>query len=40
MHHYMTKYQENGTMYVESWIQINLFRICFCFSRKKLALSD
>lgn len=38
MHHYITKYDENGTRYVESWLQINLFGIALCFWRKRIAI--
>lgn len=38
LHHYMTKYYENGKRYVESWIQISIFGICFCFSKKKMEI--
>ena len=30
----MTKYQESGDLCIESWLQINAFGRCFCFSRK------
>lgn len=33
--HHMTKYREDGKQYIESWLQIDLFRRCYCFSRKK-----
>lgn len=33
MHHYITKYWENGALYAEAWLQINLFHWCFCFWR-------
>ena len=33
MHHYLTKYEENGSTYVEAWIQINVFGHCFCIWR-------
>lgn len=35
LHHYLTTYIEDGIKYAESWIQINIFGKCFCFSRKK-----
>lgn len=40
IHHYMTKYTEDGTLWVESWIQLNLFGRCFCFSKRKVALRE
>lgn len=33
--HYITKYDEHGTKYAESWLQINIFGKSFCFWRKK-----
>ena len=38
MHHYITKYEENGKRYAESWMQINLFGRCFCFSKRKMEI--
>lgn len=35
MHHYITIYTENGIRYAESWIQINLFGLSFCFARRR-----
>lgn len=40
IHHYMTKYAEGGTLWAESWIQLNLFGRCYCFSRRKVALRE
>lgn len=39
IHHYLTKYEETGKLYAESWIQINLFGRCFCFSKKRIELT-
>lgn len=36
--HYITKYEENNQLYAESWLQINIFGRCFCFSKKKIKL--
>lgn len=36
IHHYITKFKENGKRYAESWMQINLFGKCFCFSKRKM----
>ncbi|QHM53346.1 hypothetical protein C7M42_00038 [Pediococcus acidilactici] len=33
--HYITKYYEDNNLYVEAWIQFDLFRKTWCFSRKK-----
>lgn len=33
--HYMTKYKENGKCYAESWIQVDIFNKCYCFSKKR-----
>ena len=43
LHHYIAKYsfkKANGTIEnrVESWIQINVFKWCFCFSKKRIKL--
>ena len=38
IHHYITKYVENGTPYAESWIQINLFGRVWCLWRKQINL--
>ncbi|ALC09324.1 hypothetical protein JM48_2118 [Lactiplantibacillus plantarum] len=39
VHHYITKYDENNHSYVESWIQINLFKRCYCLSKRIKQLS-
>ena len=36
MHHYITKYEENGVRYAESWLQINVFGKCYCFAKRKI----
>lgn len=33
MHHYITKYTEDGIRYAEAWIQINILGKSFCFFR-------
>lgn len=38
MHHYITKYEENGVKYAEAWIQINLFGMCLCMWKKKIRI--
>lgn len=38
LHHFLTTYEEDGTRYAEAWIQINIFRWCFCISRRKREL--
>lgn len=38
LHHHITKYEKNGELYVEAWIQINVFGRCFCFSKKKIKI--
>ena len=38
MKHYITKYIQNGIRYAESWMQINLFGKCFCFSKRRIAI--
>lgn len=43
LHHYITHYgaeMPNGKIEnrVESWFQINLFKWCFCISKKRIIL--
>ena len=38
IHHYMTQYEENGEKKVVSWLQINIFGKCFCFSIREKVL--
>jgi hypothetical protein len=38
MHHYITKYWENGIHYAEAWIQINFFNWSFCLWKRKIEL--
>lgn len=38
MKHYITKYEQNGKKYAESWLQINAFGKCFCFSKRRIEL--
>lgn len=40
MKHYITKYTEDGKLYVESWLQINIFGKAFCFSKKKIEINS
>ena len=37
LHHYITKYWDvdENALYVEAWLQLNIFGYCFCFSRRK-----
>lgn len=39
IHHYITKYEEGGKLYAESWIQLNLLGKTFCFSKRKIVIS-
>lgn len=36
--HYITKYEENGKRYAESWIQLNVFGFIRCYSKKRIEL--
>jgi len=36
MKHYITKYVEDGKQVIMSWLQINLFGKCYCFSKRYL----
>ena len=38
MHHYITKYDENGKKYAERWIQLNLLGWAICFSKRIIRL--
>lgn len=38
IHHYITKYRENGVLRVESWFQIDLFGRSWCFSRRRVEI--
>jgi hypothetical protein len=40
MKHYIAKYQENGRLFVEAWLQINFLRWSFCFSRKTIEIKE
>lgn len=40
IHHYITKYEENGILYAEAWMQLNLFEKSICFSKKKIPLNN
>jgi len=35
MHHYITKYTENGKRKAVAWIQINLFGKCLLSAKKR-----
>lgn len=34
LHHHMTKYIADEKQYVTSWLQLNLFGHCWCFSKR------
>ena len=38
--HYITQYRENGKRYAESWMQLNLFGLSWCFSRRKIEIRE
>lgn len=38
MHHYITKFEENGKRYATSWIQVNAFGRAYCFNEKKIEI--
>lgn len=40
LHHYITRYTENGEDIVEAWLQLNIFNWCFCFSRRKKVIKN
>lgn len=35
LNHYITIYGRNGKKYAASWIQLNIFGRCFCFSKRE-----
>ncbi len=39
MRHYITRYQEDGVLYAEAWLQIDLFGKSFCFWRVKQVIA-
>lgn len=38
IHHYLTKYRENGKQIVESWIQLNILRWHITLSDRKMVI--
>ena len=38
MHHYITKYREDGQRYAEAWLQVNFFGHSFCFWRRRIKI--
>ena len=38
VHSYITKYEENGKRYAESWLQVNAFGRSLCFNKKKIEI--
>lgn len=38
MKHHLTKYETNGIRFAESWLQVNLFGKCYCFSKRTITL--
>ncbi len=37
--HYITKYEEKGDLFVEAWLQINIFGKSYCFSKRKIKVA-
>ena len=33
--HFLTVYEENGKLYAESWLQLDVFDRSYCFSKNK-----
>lgn len=41
MKHFITKYKnEENQLVVVSWLQINIFNKCFCFSKKEITINE
>lgn len=38
IHHYITKYVQDGILYAAAWIQINIFGKCICLCKKRIAI--
>lgn len=38
--HYITKYTADNKRFAESWLQLNIFGKCFCFSKKRIELNN
>ena len=36
LHHYITKYKENGRCYAEAWFQIDIFGKVFAYQKMHL----
>lgn len=36
--HHITKCGTEGKRYAESWLQLNLFGKCYCFSKKRIEI--
>jgi len=37
--HHLTTYTADGKRIAESWLQINAFGRCFCFSKKRMTIN-
>lgn len=40
LHHYITKYRDDdeGRWYAVSWLQLDLFGWCWCFSKRRIPI--
>ena len=38
--HYLTKYKTDGKKFATSWLQLNIFDKCFCFSQKTISIDE
>ncbi len=38
--HHIAKYSEEGRLYIEAWLQINIFGLCYCFSRRRIEIKQ
>ena len=36
--HFITKYQENGVLYAEAWIQVDIFGKSLCLWRRRIKI--
>ena len=40
IHHYITKYEEDGKRYAEAWLQLDVFGLSWCFSKRRIELAE
>ena len=38
--HHLTQYTTDGRKFVTSWLQLNIFGKCYCFSKRTIKIED